>query len=216
MGIPLGVRWNLILAVIPAILGYVVAWGLSGKGKQKRLPLLITIPLAIAWLVFLPNTCYLLTEWRHLLFDAHWAGLLDAAGQDPRAMLSVAKWGIFFLAYSGAGVLLFAIAIRPMERWLRTTGQPFYLYAPFLFFLASLGVYLGLLPRLNSWNILTDPWAILPRIATAFTNITLLQAIVVFAILLWATYEAVDLWMDGIAERLSRWGITGKGSTSAA
>ena len=193
--------WNLFLAAIPVPLGYLTAWSLQRRGAKRALPIWVGIPLGIAWLVFLPNTCYLLTEWRHLLFDGRWAGLREN-GDDPYAMLSIAKWGLFFLAYSLAGVLLFTLSIRPIERWLRSAKQVFFFYAPALFFLTSLGVYLGLLPRLNSWDILQDPTAIWPRITHAFTSPTLLGAIAVFGVILWATYEAVDLWIDGLLDRL--------------
>jgi uncharacterized membrane protein len=66
----------------------------------------------------------------------------------------------------------------------------------------SLGVYLGLLPRLNSWDIFGDPGAIWPRIVNVFTTPALLGAVIVFGAILWATYEAVDLWIDGLLDRL--------------
>lgn len=194
--------WNLFLAIVPVPLGYLTAWALTKRANKRNLPFWAAVPLGIAWLVFLPNTCYLLTEWRHLLFDAKWAGLRDMGDSDPGAMLSIAKWGLFFLLYSLAGVLLFTLSIRPIERWLRASKQVFFFYAPALFFLTSLGVYLGLLPRLNSWDIVQDPGAIWPRITNAFTNPSLLGAVIVFGLILWATYEAVDLWIDGLTERL--------------
>jgi uncharacterized membrane protein len=196
------VVWNLFLASIPVPLGYVTAWSLSRRGSKRNLPLWAGVPLGFAWLVFLPNTCYLLTEWRHLLFDAHWAGLRDRGDSDPRAMLAIAKWGLFFVAYSLTGVLLFTLSVRPIERWLRSNRQVFVFYAPMLFFLTSLGVYLGLLPRLNSWDVVSNPAAILPRVSAAFTSPTLLGAIAVFGAVLWVTYEAVDLWVDGFTDRL--------------
>jgi uncharacterized membrane protein len=199
--------WNLFLAVIPVVLAWTLAWGLTRQGKQRHLPLLVCIPLAVAWLVFLPNTCYLLTQWRHLLFDARWEGLLDAGHADRYAMLSTAKWSLFFLVYSGTGVILFTLAIRPMERWLRSIHHKFYLYAPFFFFLMSFGVYLGLIPRANSWDILTNPLWLWQQSLSALSNPTLMSAIIVFALILWALYEAIDLWIDGVAERLHRWGI---------
>jgi uncharacterized membrane protein len=194
--------WNLFLAFVPVPLGYLTAWALQRKNSKRNLPLWAAVPLGVAWLVFLPNTCYLLTEWRHLLMDARWAGLRENGSADAHAMFSVAKWGLFFLAYSLVGVLAFTLSIRPMERWLRSIRQVFFFYAPPLFFLTSLGVYLGLLPRLNSWDIVSDPGAIWPRITNAVSSPAILGAIVVFGLILWATYEAVDLWLDGMADRL--------------
>lgn len=197
-----GVVWNVMLAVVPVVQAYALAWLLGLKSKNRLLTLVIGLPLAVGWLVFLPNTCYLLTEWRHLLFDPQWADLLDRAHMDRTAMLRTAKWALLFLAYSGTGVLLFTLAIRPMERWLRSVKKPFYLFAPVLFFLTSLGVYLGLIERLNSWDIIRRPQEVLSSAKTALMSPPLLFSIVVFALLLWALYEAVDIWVDGIAQRL--------------
>jgi uncharacterized membrane protein len=196
-----GVIWNLFLAVIPVVLGYGLAWSLGGRGK-RRLPKLVCGLLALVWLAFLPNTCYLLTEWRHLLFDPRWEGLLDRAHEDRLAMLITAKWALFFLAYSGTGLLLFTLAIRPVERGVRSTGRNPIVYAPFLFFLVSLGVYLGLIVRLNSWDLWNRPLFVGKTAVQALLSPTLLISILIFAVLLWIIYEAVDLWVDGVATRL--------------
>jgi uncharacterized membrane protein len=202
-----GILWNLMLAAIPVAMAYGLAWGLGGRGKQRNLPLWVCIPLALAWLAFLPNTCYLLTEWRHLLFDPQWADLFDVAVSDRRAMLSIAKWALFFLSYSGLGVLSFVLAIRPLEQWfLSRRGKP-WMVAPFLFFLTSLGVYLGLIVRLNSWDLLNRPMFVWDTAIAALTRPAYLNAILVFAGILWALYEAVDIWVEGIEARLRRMGI---------
>jgi uncharacterized membrane protein len=204
--------WNLFLAIVPVILGVGLGWGLRGKGKQRNLPLWVCLPLAAAWLAFLPNTCYLLTEWRHLLFDARWEPLLDAGSHDRAAMFSVAKWSLFFLAYTGVGVLCLALAVRPVEHALRAARQKFYLYAPMLFFLTSLGVYLGLIVRLNSWDLWNRPLFVWRTAIDALLNPTLLTAVCVFGVVLWAMYEAVDLWVDGIADRVKR--LAGAGAAA--
>jgi uncharacterized membrane protein len=209
-----GAMMNLLLAVIPVVLGYALATLLGRRFAQPAVKLLVCLPLAVAWLVFLPNACYLLTEWRHLLFDPTWAGLLDAGRWDRIAMLRTAKWALLFLGYSGVGVLLFVLAIRPMERWWRGLGRHPMAAAPFLFFLTSLGVYLGLIVRLNSWDLVRKPRHVWLSAIEALTNSTLLLSIVVFALLLWALYEAVDIWVDGASERLQRWGVLRGGGGS--
>jgi uncharacterized membrane protein len=209
MHVPFGnVGWNLFLAAIPAVLGYLISWGLGAKGRRRVLPAWIAAPLALVWLVFLPNTCYLLSEWRHLLIDERWMGVVSAAQtNDPYAMYSLARGSLFFLAYSGLGVMLFVLAVRPIERWLRSVGISMIAVAPFLFWLTSLGVYMGLIVRLNSWDLLNRPAHVIDVAANAVTNTTLLGSITVFAILLWALYEAVDLWVDGLTDRLRQWGL---------
>lgn len=198
--------WNLFLAAIPLVLAWALAWGLGRQGKKRNLPRFVNCILAAVWLAFLPNTCYLLTEWRHLLFDDRWAELLRAGDTDRSAMLATARWALLFLAYSGIGVLLFALSIRPVERSLRASGINATLLAPPFFFLISLGVYLGLIVRLNSWDMIQRPAAVWNSAADALTTAAPLQAIVVFAVVLWILYEAVDLWLDGVADRLRRFG----------
>ncbi len=204
-----GVVWNLGLAAIPAVLGYLLVWML---GASRKLPLLrfLAAPVALLWLVFLPNACYLLTEWRHLLFDPRWEELLDSGSRDPNAMLRTAFWSLLFLGYSASGMLLFVIAIRPIERWLREHRVRTLVLAPFFFGLVSLGVYLGLICRFNSWDLLHRPLTIWDAAVQAVTYAPVGIAIGIFAVLLWFSYDAINLWADGIAARLQHWRILPK------
>jgi uncharacterized membrane protein len=214
---PQGVMWNLALAVLPVALGYGLSWGLSKGIKQPSLKLLLGLPLVLVWLVSLPNTCYLLTEWRHLLLNPPWTRLLDAGREDSGyAMLRTARWALFFLAYSGASVLLFTLAIRPMEQWLRAAGRKPFLLAPFLFFLVSLGIYLDLFPRLSSWDLVSRPFAVFHSTRNALTNSAPALSIGVFGLLLWALYEGVDIWVDGMAARLRAVRGGGRGRAGGA
>ena len=70
------------------------------------------------------------------------------------------------------------------------------------FLLTSLGVYLGLIVRLNSWDIVTRPGRVLDIAVRAVLNPLLLETILVFAFLLWLLYETVDIWVDGLMDRL--------------
>lgn len=201
----------MFLAVVPMVLAYTLAWLLGQRLKHPALKALVCGPLALVWLAFLPNTCYLLTEWRHLLFDQRWAHLLDAGNEDREAMLRVAKWALLFLAYSGVGVLLFVLAVRPMEHRLRAWNIRPYVAAPFFFFLMSLGVYLGLIVRFNSWDLIQRPAEVWEASLEALTTRSLLISIGVFALLLWGLYESVDIWVDGVAARLGRGAPSGPG-----
>lgn len=203
---PQSVQWNLLLAAIPAALGIVVAWGLAKKGGSRRLPLPVTLLIAGVWFAFLPNSCYLLTEWRHLLMDRRWDAMLPGGAEYHVQMYALATWAVFYLAYSGAGVLLFTLAIRPVEKAVRATSPRLLLIAPAFFFLVSLGVYMGLIVRLNSWDIATHPSLVVSTVRTALTNHRLLGAIAVFAAMLWVLYELVDIWVDAVAARFGRGG----------
>jgi uncharacterized membrane protein len=199
---PSGIAMNLVLSVVPVALGYALAWGLGRGLKQPYLKLLVGVPLALAWLALLPNTCYLLTEWRQLLLDPPAADLIAGRGAGQLAMLRTARWALYFLLYAGAGVLLVTLAIRPVEQWLRGAGRNPLFAAPFLFFLVSLGVYLALGPGLTSWDLFSRPLAVARTARGAFSSTPLLLSIAAFAVLLWALYEGTDVWVEGMAARL--------------
>lgn len=203
------VLWNLGLAVIPVVLGYALA-ALLRVGLRPAGVLLLALPLGAAWLGLLPNTCYFLTEWRDLLFDPRWEALLDAAYRSPVAMYHTARWVLFFLIYSGLSVFLFVLGVRPMEHWLRSKGHRPYFYAPFFFFLVSLGVYLELIKRLHTWDLLRRPQFVWNLVVEGVTSTPILIAIGLFAVILWCLYEAGDIWVDGVRSRFPGKSVGGK------
>ncbi len=195
--------WNIILALVPVAAAYFWSYGATWfRFRRRRIAWLLWAPVALIWFAFLPNTCYLLTEWRHFLWDPQFTHVRNPYAPTRAEMLSVATWALFYLLYSGVGMLCFALAIRPVARMLRRTHvHPLAVGVPF-FFLTSLGVYMGLIERLHSWDIVSRPGPVM-RVAThAMTHPRLLQAIIVFAVLLWLMYIGVDIWIDGVAARL--------------
>lgn len=199
------IAWNILLAVIPVAAAYLLAIGASEYSlRPNGVTWLAWLPLALVWFAFLPNTCYLLTEWRHFLFDPYFTTWRMNADNNSMTRLIVARQGLFFLAYSGIGVLCYTLSIRPIERLLRRTRVSPLLLAPPFFFLTSLGVYMGLIRRLNSWDILARPRIVWDIAVHALTTPLLLEVIGVFAVLLWLLYELVDIWVDGVAQRFAR------------
>ncbi len=198
-----GILWNLFLAALPVFFAGLLTASYAAYQKQgKPWPWFVWLPLGLAWLAFLPNACYLLTEWRHFLFQGLPYALQTYDGRDTK--IFIAKDGLFFLIYSLTGCLCFALAIRPIERLLRKMGGRPALYAAPFFFLISLGVYLGLVIRLNSWNIVTHPARVLEITLLTLSDLQLVKAIVVFGFLLFLLYEILDIFLDGVALRLHR------------
>ena len=201
---PSWILWNLMLSLAPV--GLVTHWTFCIRRysmKRKGVHWIAFLPLIVMWIAFLPNTCYLLTEWRHFLFDGYFVGVRGAV-ESNRDMLRVARQGLFFLCYSGFGVLCFVFAIRPAEQLLSKLKIQKAIWMAPLFLLTSLGVYLGLIVRLNSWDILTRPLTVAQVILNAFTSPLLLQTIVVFAFLLWVCYEIANVWADGLMLRIKQ------------
>src|SRR5207253_1179071 len=81
------------------------------------------------------------------------------------------------------GIILFVLAIRPVERAMRANRSAPLLYAPFLFFFVSLGVYLGLIVRLNSWHIATQPSEVWIAATSGLLNPNALVPMLVFALI---------------------------------
>ncbi len=61
------VVWNGTLAMIPVGAGYTLTRSVLGKRPLRVTGYLLAFALGLIWFIFLPNTCYLLTEWRHYL-----------------------------------------------------------------------------------------------------------------------------------------------------
>jgi uncharacterized membrane protein len=192
--------WNLLLACVPVVLGLALARGLSRTGSPRW----HWLPVALAWLLFVPNTCYLLTEWRHIFARLEYQELFRKAHESQAGLL----WLLFLcgcgIVYSGMGILTFVLAVRPLERLARERGvRVGALAAPF-FFLVAHGVYLGLVLRFNSWDAVTRPGAVFEAMLGAFTHPVLLGLTAAFAFCLWLAYLGVDIWLDGLLLRLKR------------
>jgi uncharacterized membrane protein len=198
-----GVLWNVFLAVLPVFFAGLLTVVCEGFRKAgKTCPWFVWLPIGLCWLAFLPNACYLITEWRHFLFQGLPYAFETYAGRDTKIFL--AKDGLFFLLYSLTGCLCFALAIRPVERLLRQAGGRPLLWAAPLFSLISLGVYLGLVIRLNSWHIVTHPGRVLTDTLHTLRDPQLVKGILIFGFLLFLLYEALDIFLDGLALRLHR------------
>ncbi len=133
--------WNLLLAVLPLVF----AWAAHGLSRTRLKPLAL---LALApWLLFLPNAPYILTDLLHLKHRAPvplWYDLL--------MLLSFALTGLF-LGY---------LSLHHAERTLRAFVGRGWARAGIVaaLFLSAFGIYLGRFLRWNSWDVLTDPYAL--------------------------------------------------------
>jgi len=203
------VLWNLFLAIVPVGLAFLIACGVRrDRLNGGAVRWILWVPLAAVWLLFLPNSCYLLTEWRHYL-DTLTGGPLYAQalkGGDARFDFFVITGFYFF--YSGAGLVAFFLAVWPLDRLTRPRlGRLGSLLRPLIFPLCGLGVYLGLMRgRFNSWD-LVNIHRLTELLATAsqvFQRPHLLFLILVFGAALWLLYILFDIWMDGLTWRLSR------------
>jgi len=133
--------WNLFLAWIP--LG--MAYAASSFAKRRRY-LFITMPLAvIPWLLFFPNSPYILTDLQHL----------------SHIRPNIPVWFDMFLInwFAWTGILLGVFSLFLMQAIVR---RAFGRIAGWFFvltvgMLSGLGIYIGRFLRWNSWDIIFHP-----------------------------------------------------------
>lgn len=141
--------WNLFLAWLPLAFAYLAV-------RAERRPAL-AVPLSAAWLAFLPNAPYLITDLIWLDGRASALKVYDAA---------------MFFAFATCGLVTGFVSLRWMQalvaRRVGTWGGRLFVLAALG--LAGFGVYLGRFRRWNSWDVVTDPMALLRDIAVRLAD----------------------------------------------
>lgn len=136
--------YNLVLAAIPLGLAY---WGrslLNKYGLKNWRPLVVLI----LWLLFLPNSFYIVTDFIHLPETTR----VDIVQDSVMIMLYSLLGGLFgFMSlFTVRGQLQKVLKRRTVE-WTMMIAL----------FLSSFAIYLGRELRLNSWDVVTNPFVLI-------------------------------------------------------
>jgi uncharacterized membrane protein len=135
--------WNLFLAFIP----YAISNRLSANIRLIENKWKLTALLAV-WLLFIPNSFYILTDLFHLEYIA-----------------SAPKWFdlLLLLSFAWNGLLFGIASLRKIEVILETIrGKNFSLIVIFLvMWLNAFGIYLGRFLRFNSWDVIAQPFSLI-------------------------------------------------------
>jgi uncharacterized membrane protein len=137
--------WNLFLAWIPFALAVFV----YDRWRRRRGGMLLLV-LGGLWLLFFPNAPYIATDVVHLQHDS-----LSPYWYDAVTIAAFAWMGVLL---GFASLYLMQTAVR---QWRGAVAG--WIFAFFAIGLGSLGIYLGRVLRLNSWDALEHP-SVLPRI----------------------------------------------------
>ncbi|MBL7743910.1 MAG: DUF1361 domain-containing protein [Chitinophagaceae bacterium] len=139
--------WNLFLALVP----YGITNWLSVNIRVIENKRLLTLSLLV-WLLFIPNSFYILTDIFHL-----------------RNIRSAPKWFdlLLLLSFAWNGLILGVVSIRRAEVILETVfGQRFSLFILFVvMWLNAFGIYIGRFLRYNSWDVVTQPFSLFADMA---------------------------------------------------
>ena len=196
--------WNLFLAYIPyAISTWLTARYSTSNSRwpemrgnrlsqasgspfsltRRRGSQILLVVLSLVWLLFIPNTFYILTDLYHLT--------------DHGRTSRVPEWYdlVLILSFAWNGLLLGVLSVRHMEKLFmpRASVLAGWLFVYPIMMLNALGVYTGRYLRYNSWDIISDPLQLLAdifdMIIHPFRNHPVWNMILCFSILLTLIYR---------------------------
>lgn len=133
--------FNILLALIPLIAGWLLI-----KTQQK----VLKVVFALIWFIFLPNTLYILTDLLHIFRQWH---RLHYPGQIALALQ--------YTTLELIGITTFILALYPVEKMLLYSRWPKKkALVPLVIiatnFFIGLGIVLGRVQRINSWDTFID------------------------------------------------------------
>lgn len=166
--------WNLFLAIVPLYVSH------HATRVEKRMNRWL---LGIVWLLFFPNSIYMVTDLFHL------------SAREP-----VPMWYDLLLLFSTAvnGVIVGLISLNNMEQAMSTMLKKRLLHLSTfgILFLCGYGIYLGRYERWNSWDIVTQPFSLLSsvgyHIIHPFRNIEVWAISLFFGVWLYLLYQYIN------------------------
>ncbi len=144
--------WNLFLGAIP----YGISRWLQLNPRWVENKLRFG-SLLIVWILFLPNSFYILTDLFHL-----------------SGYYGMKKWFdlTMIVSFAWNGMILGILSIREMEKimqvYLQRKTTLFFVYPVML--LSALGIYIGRFLRFNSWDVITNPFGLFSDMGTMLFN----------------------------------------------
>lgn len=129
--------WNLFLAIVP----FAISLRMT---RQKRQHWFLFLVQFSAWLLFLPNAPYMITDLLHLMNSDRYMMWLDI---------------LVILSFAFNGLILYYLSLFDMEHLLHRYIKPS-LVKPaitIIIGLTAFGVYLGRFLRFNSWETVSAP-----------------------------------------------------------
>lgn len=163
--------WNLFLAILG------VVFGLCLYTSSTRISRAF---FGLMWLLFVPNTIYILTDIYHLTYQ--WFRVFGFF----KVLLSLQ-----YLLFLSTGIVTFIVSMyffeKTLWRYLHTKStitKEKYIVSLIIFinFLISFGVVMGRSQRTNSWHVFTDMKRVIMDALTTFSSFEFMLSVVFFGL----------------------------------
>ena len=176
--------WNLFLAYVPYAISSWLASNARLHGSKWKTTLIL-----FAWMLFVPNSFYIMTDLFHLGNFQHAPLWYDLA------MILSCAWN---------GLLLGLLSVRQVEKIMIKSYGAFneWKFVLPVMFLNALGIYIGRYLRFNTWDVVTSPFDLSADIyfmvANPLRNINAWAMIVCFSLMLSLMYLTAKRISAGI------------------
>ncbi|MBF4473604.1 DUF1361 domain-containing protein [Flavobacterium sp. HJJ] len=163
--------WNLFLAFIPYLFISCLKTQISFQKSKIK-----TLALLFLWLLFLPNSFYILTDLIHLSQSENHLFWFDL---------------VVISSYALIGFTLGIISLIEFENIIRTYTSTLIinLLIPVICFLCGIGIYLGRILRYNSWDILSSPIKLFQDTLTSLLSVHALLFSFYFGVYIYLFYS---------------------------
>lgn len=147
--------WNLVLGWLPLLF----AWKLKSSLKTSLWSRPKNLLLSVLWLLFLPNSFYILSDLIHLHDSGEVSLLYDIA----------LFFSLIFNAYVAGFMSIFLVHMELIKRIDRRTAHRL---VAFVLLLCGFAIYLGRYLRWNSWDVIFNPAGLLFDVSERVINPT--------------------------------------------
>ncbi|MCC6814980.1 MAG: DUF1361 domain-containing protein [Saprospiraceae bacterium] len=132
--------FNLFLGLVPLLVAFVALFLRQNKS------IYVLVAISFIWLLFYPNAPYMITDLIHVQAGSH------TVVYDALIIFSISILSLFYGFFSLKIV---------HDIWIsKFSKKVAYSFLMFSIVLASFGIYLGRILRLNSWDLFTNPWKV--------------------------------------------------------
>jgi len=166
--------WNLFLAWIPLFFALLARRLSSSTRVIRSKPLFILVNLGL-WLLFFPNSPYLITDLIHL-------------GEKERHILWFDTVGFFIAALAGICTGLYSLKVihQVLNQFINNVLA--WIVISVSIVLSGFGLYLGRFARFNSWDLFTHPFYLFRKSFQELQNPLALQTTLVFTLVVAVLY----------------------------